>query len=266
MGRGRGGGSETSRVQLLGPPPFRCCWGSASLRAEASPGSSLGQRWEPWGGSRGFGSGWVGASPPPSFPTSLHSPWFSARSHTRGDSRCKNTPRENYKQKMRLDSRGLPGIGGCRADTPGKGLGTAPGPWRGGVGGSPSTLAQRGAARAPSRATASTPAPGLLGKRKRREGRERRGPGLLLGSFFPWSPAWAGKASHTHGNPPSTDVTPAAGIDPQYPPETCQAHHTRHCWAEGVGGRSSGGTWSPPSSKRGLAAAGFLPGHRLPAG
>lgn len=191
----------------------------------------------------------MGPSPPPSLPPSLPAafPLAATRAVTHA---VKILPGKTINRKC-----GRPGIGGCRADAPGKGLGTAPGPWQGGAGGSPSTPAQRGTPRPPSRGTASTPGSGAFGEAKV-SGREGRGPGMILGGFFPWSPAWAGKASH--GNPPSTGVTPAAGIDPRVCLRPAELITPR------VRGR--GGTWSPPSSQRGLAAAGFLPGHRLPAG
>lgn len=94
--RGTGGGSPMAWVLLLGPPPFRCCRGSASLQVQASPGSSSGAEGS---GSRGEGPAGSGVglggcfptSVLPRLPPSLPSRWFSARSHTRGDSRCKNT-------------------------------------------------------------------------------------------------------------------------------------------------------------------------------
>lgn len=138
-------------------------------------------------------------SPPPSLPDGF--PLAATRAVTHA---VKILPSPgNYKQKMRLDSRALRGIRGCSTDTPGKGLGT------GGAGGSPSTPAQGGTPPPPSQLPPSChshhPRLGAFREAKVTTG-EGRGPGMLRGGFFPWSQAWAGKASHpdshTDGTPP----------------------------------------------------------------
>lgn len=135
---------------------------------------------------------WVGASPPPSFPASLPPslPDGFPLAATRAVTHAVKIPPSpgNYKQKMRLDSRALPGIRARSTDTPGKGLGAAPGPCQGGAGGSPSTPAQRGTPRTPSQRrgapTASAPGSGgFSGSESHRErggGRRCSSGGLLL--------------------------------------------------------------------------------------
>lgn len=106
----------------------------------------------------------------------------------------------NYKQKMRLDSRAPPGTGGCRTDSPGKGLGRAPGPGREGL----------GAHRAPPHREGHpgpTPGPGAFGEAKGTVAwaQERGGGrGCSSGASSP-GVTWGWKSlTHTHGNPPGT--------------------------------------------------------------
>lgn len=157
----------------------------------------------------------------------------------------------NYKQQMRLDSRALRGIGGCGSGTPGKGWSSprALARRRGGLSEHPHTGRDTPS---PSlgAAVASTPSSALLGKRKSRSRGE--GAGDAPWGFFPWSHAWAGKASHpghTHtGTPPKhRQQELITGI--RNCSETCPAHHTRGCWAEGWGQGARGA----PRARRGAS-------------
>lgn len=144
----------------------------------------------------------VGVSPPPSFPTSPPFPDGFPLAATRAVTHAvKILPSPaNYKQKMRLDSRALPGDRGLRDPHP-----------REGAGNSARAVVGRswGLTEHP-RTERGTPAPiphlnlhprprGVWGSESHRGvgAGEGRGPGMILGGFFPWSHAWAGKTSHT---------------------------------------------------------------------
>lgn len=157
---------------------------------------------------------WVGASPPPSFPASLPPslPDGFPLAATRAVTHAVKIPPSpgNYKQKMRLDSRALPGIRARSTDTPGKGLGAVPGPCQGGAGGSPSTPAQRGTPRTPSqrRGAPTASAPGSGGFSGSESHRERGGGRRCSsGGLLPLQPRLGWKSltprlSHAPGNPP----------------------------------------------------------------